>query len=407
MKTIALIGTYDTKNDELMFIKDKLEGEGVKSILIDVSTMPGYVSNADFTPAMVFAAANNDIEQVHKMKKYEMLHEAAVGAATLVNQLYQEGKIQGAMSIGGLQNSNIGCHAMQVLPVGIPKLMVSTVACGQRVFEPMSGTKDITIMPAVSDFTGVNVVSKAVLSNAVSALAGMLKNAGKTIEKKEGIGVTFMGATNDGAVNAIEFLKQAGREVIAFHSTGTGGRSMEELIEQGIITATLDMTLHEVVYEHFGYGFGYGANNRLAMGVEKQIPMVICPGGVDFMCQWKWQLFDDIDSRVYNWHNETLAHVKLTPKEATDVSNIIIRRLNEAKGPVVVIMPLQGFRSLSKKGQELYAPDVDQAIIDAFDRGLRKDIPIKYFDANFCDIEFSRFAADEMLNLLEDVYEKR
>ena len=404
MKTIALIGTCDTKKEELIFVTNKLREADINCILLDVSTKPGYISKADFTPAQIFAAGNYKIEEVHTKKKFEMLHSIAVGVAALVDQLFREGKIQGAMSIGGLQNSNIGCHAMQVLPVGIPKVMVSTVACGQRVFESLVGTKDIVIFPSVSDFTGMNIVSTVILSNAAYALAGMLKHGGKEIEKKEAIGATFMGATNDGVANAIEFLKEAGHEVIAFHSTGTGGRAMEELIDQGIVNAVLDMTLHEVVYEYFGYGFGYGANNRIAMGAKKGIPMVICPGGIDFMCQWKWQLFDDIDTRIYNWHNETLAHVKLRVKEAVDISKIIIDRLNLATGPVEVIMPTQGLRSFAQKGEELYDPDVDQAIFDTFEKNLRKDIPFKYFDANFCDIEFSRFAADEMMKMLERTY---
>jgi len=401
MKTVALIGTCDTKNEELMFVRDKLKEAGVNCVLLDVSTKPGHVSKADYTPAQIYAAGGFDIREIQTRKKSEMLRAMAEGAAALVGRLYREARIQGAMSIGGLQNSNIGCHAMQVLPVGIPKVMVSTVASGQRVFEPLVGTKDVTVIPSVSDFTGINVVSSAVLSNAVYALAGMLKHAGKEVEKKEAIGATFMGATNDGVVNAIGFLKEAGCQVIPFHSTGTGGRAMEELIDQGIVTAVLDMTLHETVYEYFGYGFGYGANNRIVMGAKKGVPMVICPGGIDFMCQWKWELFDDIDQRIYNWHNDTLAHVKMRPKEAIDISNMIIERINLAVGPVEVIIPTQGLRSLTREGEELYAPDVDQAIFDTFRKNLRKDIPLKFFDANFCDIEFSRFAADEMLNMLE------
>lgn len=163
MKTVALIGTCDTKNEELMFVRDKLKEADVSCILLDVSTKPGYISKAEFTPAQIFAAGNYNIEEEHTKKKFEMLHSISVGAAVLVDRLFREGKIQGAMSIGGLQNSNIGCHAMQVLPVGIPKVMVSTVACGQRVFESLVGTKDIVIFPSVSDFTGINIVSLSLI----------------------------------------------------------------------------------------------------------------------------------------------------------------------------------------------------------------------------------------------------
>ena len=181
---------------------------------------------------------------------------------------------------------------------------------------------------------------------------------------------------------------------------------MEELIESGAIGAVMDLTLHEVVYEYFGFGFGYGANGRTAAGAKKGIPMVICPGGIDFMCQWKWQMFDDIDTRIYNWHNETLAHVKLRPQEAVDVSNLIIDRLNTAAGPVEVIFPTQGLRTMARAGEELYDPAVDAAIYETFAANLRPDIPLKQFDANLCDPTFSKFAAEEMASMMERVYGK-
>jgi uncharacterized protein (UPF0261 family) len=406
MKTVVLIGTCDTKQDEITFVRERLLRHGIRCLVMDVSTRPGsYVSTADFPPETVFSAGGMSLLEEQKKKKFEILHAAAVGAAALTDRLYRNGDIQGAISIGGLQNSNIGCFAMQALPLGVPKVMVSTVACGQRVFEPLVGTRDITIFPSISDFTGVNSVSAAILSNAVAALAGMLRDAGQEIRTTgRAIGTTLMGATNDGVVNAVKLLQTRGYEVISFHSTGAGGRIMEELVETGAIGAVMDLTLHEVVYEYFGFGFGYGASGRTAAGARKGIPMLICPGGIDFMCQWKWQMFDDIDSRIWNWHNETLSHVKLRPAEAVDISNMIIDRLNTAVGPVEVIFPTQGLRNMARPGEELYDPAVDRAILDTFAANLRPDIPLKQFDANFCDPSFSRFAAEEMITMMEAAY---
>jgi len=178
---------------------------------------------------------------------------------------------------------------------------------------------------------------------------------------------------------------------------------MEELIAAGTITAAMDLTLHEIVYEYFGSGFGFGTEDRLKQGVAKGIPMLVCPGGIDFICQWKNELFADVAQRKLMWHNSSLAHVKLTVKEVTDISRLIVGRLNAATpGRVVVVMPRQGFRTFAKEGQPLHDPVVDQAIIDVFARELKKAIPIKFVDASLDDDAFSRCAANAMSALLGD-----
>ena len=321
----------------------------------------------------------------------------------LARELYDKNKIDGIFSFGGLQNTTIAKNAMLDLPIGFPKMIVSTVATGQRTFDQIVDVKDITVMPAISDFSGINSVSTTILQNGVAAICGMASNGIRVIPTSRNaiIGTTVMGATNDGVANAVKLLMEKGMEVVSFHSTGAGGRAMEDLIGQNIITAVMDLTLHEVVYEYFGYGFGFGANNRLVEGVRKEIPMVVCPAGIDFMCQWKNSLFEDIDTRKYNWHNSDLAHVKLKTNEVIDISNIIIDRLNRSvKDNIVVIMPMKGFRSFTRKGEVLHDEEVDLAIIDTFRKGLKKEIPIKSINANFMDEEFSVFAANEMMRIM-------
>jgi uncharacterized protein (UPF0261 family) len=250
---------------------------------------------------------------------------------------------------------------------------------------------------------GMNIISEAVLGNAAGAIMGMLQHAGREVAKPTTpiVGTTLMGATNDGVVRAACYLEAKGHHVIPFHSTGAGGKVMEELIGEGTITAAMDLTLHEIVYEYFGSGFGFGTENRLTQGVRKGIPMVVCPGGIDFICQWKNELFPDVTKRKMIWHNSSLAHVKLNVREATDISRMIVGRLNAGRPDrIVVVVPRRGFRTFAKPGQPLYDPVVDQAIIDVFERELKKDIPTRFIDAGFDDDAFSRSAADEMSALL-------
>lgn len=404
MKTVAVLACCDTKYPEISFLCDKIRKAGYRAFVIDVSTSPGFESPAEISREQVASEIGIVWDDLKGCQKHELLDVVTRGAAKLVSRLYREGGFDGIISVGGLQNTTVGASAMKALPIGVPKLMVSTVATGQRTFDLIVGTRDVTVMPSICDLAGMNVISETVLGNAVGAVLGMLQHAGKELPKTDMtiIGTTLMGATNDGVVHAARYLEEMGHHVISFHSTGVGGKVMEELIASGTITATMDLTLHEVVYEYFGSGFGFGTENRLEQGARKGIPMVVCPGGIDFICQWKNELFADIAQRKMIWHNAALAHVKLTVGEVTDISRMIVARLNAATGKVVVLIPRQGLRTFAKPGEPLHDPAIDQAIIDIFERELRRDIPLKFVDADIIDDTFSRMAADEMDALLKE-----
>lgn len=403
MKTIAIIACSDTKFAEIDYVCNLIKKFGHTSLVIDPSTSPNFKSKFSIGREQIVQEIGLDWKNLNGGPKHILLEAVKNGCSKLVPRLYQEGKIDAVFSMGGLQNTVVGSAAMRMLPIGIPKVIVSTVACGQRPFSLIAGTKDITMIPAITDLAGLNIISEIVLSNAISAIVGMIEKAGTEIKPSNNsiVGTTLMGATNDGVVKAISYLEQNNIEVMTFHSTGVGGKVMEELIEIGVINATMDLTLHEIVYEYFGKGFGFGTINRLSVGAKKGIPMVICPGGIDFICQWRNDLFSDIEQRKMIWHNSDLAHVKLNEQEITNITEIIISRLNEAKGKVVVVIPTQGLRSFTKKGEALYDPDLDQIIIKLFQTKLKKDIPVKLVDANIMDDKFAKFAAKEMLALLK------
>jgi uncharacterized protein (UPF0261 family) len=403
MKTIVILACCDTKHFEVDFLRGRITQGGFGTLVIDASTSRGFSSVAEVPRERLAAEVGLVWSEIESRPKHELLDVVARGASEVATRLYREGRLHGIISVGGLQNTIVGSAAMMGLPIGVPKVIVSTVASGQRTFDTVVGDRDITVVPSICDMMGMNLISETVLGNAAGAIMGMLEHAGHELPKPQTplIGTTLMGATNDGVVRAARRLEQKGHHIVAFHSTGVGGKVMEELIADATLSAALDLTLHEIVYEYFGAGFGFGASGRLTQGVRKGIPMVVCPGGIDFICQWKGQLFPDASARKMIWHNSALAHVKLTAQEAADISRIIVGRLNAAApGKVVVVIPTRGLRTFAKEGQPLHDPVVDQAVFDVFEQGLRKDIPVRFVDAGFDDDAFSAAAADEMDALL-------
>lgn len=290
---------------------------------------------------------------------------------------------------------------MKALPIGVPKLMVSTVASGRRTFEPLVGSKDIVLMPTVADITGINVLTRTILGNAVAAIVGMSIHGGKPLcaEDELIIGVTLMGVTN-GLVQAVALLEKEGHQVISFHTTGAGGRAMEELIASGTIKAVMDLTLHEIVAEMFAGGFSAGASNRLEAACKAAIPQVIAPGGVDFIDFGIHELPADMNRRKYIFHNADIAHIKLHKEEIVRAGLIIVERLNRNNGPVTVLIPLGGFRQAASRGEALWDGEVDAALIEILRTRLKPGIKIIEVDANINDIKFSEAAAGAMLELL-------
>lgn len=403
MTTIAVIASHDTKKLEVDYVVERLSALGAEAITVDISTSLGHVSVGAFDPAAVAEAAGLDWETARHGAKHELLDAMVQGAPQLVTELYLRGEINGVLSFGGLQNTTVGAAAVAALPFGFPKMLVSTVACGSRTFDKLVGIKDVVVMPAVADIAGMNFISRMVLDNAVAAIVGMSRDAGAILEKpaQAVVATTLMGATNDGVMNAVDALKAQGQDVVCFHSTGVGGQVMEELIRKGTIGAAMDLTLHEVVYEYFGGGFGAGTTDRLSAAVSTRTPLVVAPGGIDFICQWKDALFADVAERKLLWHNSTLAHVKLHPNEARDIATMIVDRLNEAAGPVEVLLPRRGLRTFVQPGELLFEPEVEEAIFEVFEQRLRPDITRHDLDMCLMDREFSEFAAARMLALLE------
>lgn len=409
MKTIAIILSIDTKEAEARFLKKCVEQRGHKALVIDLSARGTYDFVPDISRDEICLAGGVQPSELENKPKNEAVQAMMDGAKAIVPYLYAQGRFDGIISAGGLQNTMAAVGAMQTLPMGVPKVMVSTVACGNRMFEPFVGIKDIVLIPSIADITGINSVTEVILGNAAAAVIGMVEQS-KLLpsDGKMRIGTTLMGVTNNSAVQAARLLEEQGYEVISFHSTGVGGRYLEYLIQEGLIKASMDLSLHEVIAaDVFNLGFSNGAPGRLKMGCEKGIPMVVAPGALDFVDvyfeDFKNGIIGDYTKRKYNLHNNAVAHVKAFANESRKAAEMVVERLNKAKGPVTCLLPLRGMRVDTLPGQRLYDPEVDEVILNVFREGLDNRIKQIEVDANITDMAFSEVAAREMAALIKDI----
>lgn len=404
MKTIAIIGSCDTKYKEAAYMRERIEAEGVNAIVVDVATGPNPSYNYDVSREEVVEAAGTTWKELEPKTKGEKIAFMMEAAASYVEMLYKEGKIDGILSAGGLQNTVMATNAMKRLPIGFPKVMATTVASGKKTFDLVVGDKDIVTIPSICDFTGLNLVTKQIMANACACCAGMVKSAGETLKKgkKPVIGITLMGVTNTGACAAVEELERLGMEVIGFHSTGVGGAIMEQMAVDGLIDGILDLTTHEITEAYFGGGFSYGEDSkyRLVKGVSKKVPLVVSCGGLDFIDFGVNEFPPRMDERVYMMHNATMAHIKLLPDEAKLTTASFVERLEKIDYPVKLLIPTDGMRHNTRKGEELYYKEVDDIIIRQLNNIKNKNVEIITIPGNLDTEEWGIQAAHHMIDEL-------
>ena len=399
MKTVAIISSCDTKYQEAIFMRDLLRRYGQEAMVVDMSIGPGESKGADISRETVLSNIGVDWKEARTKTKGELVKIMTDAMKTTVLRLYQDGKIDGVMAAGGVQNTTVATSAMQLLPIGFPKLIATTVACGQKQFGDVVGLRDIVVIPSISDFTGLNMMTRKILSNACACMAGMMQHAGSTLVKESGkpvVGVSLMGITNEGCCAAINELTRRGAEAIGFHTTGVGGSIMEQLALNGTIDAILDMTTHEITSEYFGGGFSYGAKNRLTATLEKWIPMVVSVGGLDFVDFRKDAFPPRMNERVYNMHNAQLAHIKILPDEAVEVGKIFAERLNRSSIPVTLVLPTEGMRKDTRKGGNLYCKETDDALLGTILKNIGPNVRVQVLEGNLNDVEWGRKIAGIM-----------
>ena len=399
-KTVALVGTLDTKWEEFAFLRDRIESSGLRTLLVNAGVLADPPAIPAFSRAAVAEAAGENLQEL--VARYDRGHGVevmAAGSALIIRRLFEEGEIHGIVSLGGSAGTTIATRAMRTLPVGFPKLMVSTLASGDT--KPYVGTKDICMMYSVVDIAGLNAVSRTILGNAAAAICGMV-NCEQTIPSRQlpAIAATMFGVTTPCVTTARHRLEEKGFEVLVFHATGTGGQAMEQLIQDGAFCGVLDITTTELADELVGGVLSAGAKRLEAAG-SKAIPQVVCPGAIDMV---NFGPIDSVPSQFRNRnlyvHNSSVTLMRTTPAECAELGRITAAKLNRARGPVTVLIPLQGVSALDKAGAPFDSPAARDAYRRALKESLSPTINLVEMDAHINDERFALAAADLLLDAL-------
>lgn len=400
-KTVLVIGTLDTKGEECLFIRDLLRKNGIGGILIDPGPIGNPLAHGDIPREEVARKAGHELKDLAATRdKGRMIHAMTEGLTAWVLELWREGRLHGVIAVGGGQGTAMGTAAMQVLPLGFPKVMVSTIASGNM--RPFLQTKDIAVFPSVTDVFGLNYVFTAILENAVHALIGMVRGY-RPIDKgsKKVIGATAFGVTTPGLMRMKSMFKERGFEMILFHATGIGGRAMEEMAGAGYFDGVMDWTTHEIVDE-VGKGIFAPGRTRLDILSRARIPWILAPGAIDYLVKGPYQdLPPSWKKRKHLIHNRNITLIRATSREMISAARFLVRKINRATGPVRILIPLRGFSEPNAEGKPFWDPETDRNFVLAIKEALRKDIQMIEIDAHINDDSFVAEGVRHMSELLK------
>jgi uncharacterized protein (UPF0261 family) len=401
-KTVLLVVTLDTKGPEALFLKGVLKRLGMDVVVMDVGVFPPEHGEGDIRREQVAAAGGRPLEKVlGSRSKGEAIGIMMRGAAALARSMHESGGIHGVLSIGGAQGTLIGTTVMRGLPVGVPKVMLSTMASGSRPFGFYVGTSDIAMMHSVVDFFGMSPILKRVLSNAAGAVAGMLKARPVRSARRPQVAITIYGTTTPAGMRIVSLLSARGYDVVAFHPNGVGGESMEEMIRQGTFDGVVDLTLHELTDAVAGGDHAAGPG-RLEAACDRGVPQVVVPGSTDYIVTGR---FDALKSafrrRKTMLHNPEMTFVRPSVREMSMVGEIVARKLNRAPGNSSVLVPLKGFSHPNHEGRPLHNPAGVRAFVRALRGTIDPAVPVRRLPLHVNDPGFADAVVEEFEILLK------
>jgi len=401
MATVVLLGTLDTKGKEFEYLRARLQELDVDVVLVDTGVFEP-LADADVTQDEVAAAAGTDVTALRDAgDRGAAVDAVGRGAADVVARLHADGRLDGILAVGGSGNSSIAAQAMRVLPVGVPKLIVSTLASGDT--RPYVGATDVTMTYSVVDISGLNRISERILANAAGAIAGMAKAA--VAESGEGrplIGATMFGVTTPCVTRARERLEELGYEVLVFHATGTGGQSMEALARGGFLAGVLDVTTTELADELVGGVLSAGPN-RLETAGELGLPQVVSLGALDMVNFGPRETVPpQFTGRNLYVHNPTVTLMRTTSEECAELGRQIARKLTAATGPTVLFVPLRGVSMIATEGQAFHDPAADEALFGALRENLAPNVEVHELDTDVNDPGFAEAMANRLHELVQE-----
>ena len=395
-KTVGIVGTLDTKGMEFQFIKEQIEASGTSTCVVNA----GIIGEPDFEPDVsageVAEAGGTSLQALQDGGDRGVAVAAmAEGAAKIIAQLQSDGKIDGVISLGGSAGTTIGTTAMRAVPVGVPKIMVSTLASGDT--SPYVDTKDISMMYSVVDIAGINSLSRQILANAAGAIVGMVNAEVPAAEDKPLIGATMFGVTTPCVTRARELLEDAGYEVLVFHATGAGGRAMEDLVKGRFIVGVLDVTTTELADELVGGVLSAGPDRLEAAGALG-VPQVVAPGALDMVNFGPPDTVpEQFKDRTFYQHNPTVTLMRTTVEENAELGTLMGQKLSQAKGPTTVIIPKQGVSAIDQEGQPFYSAEAEAAWIENLKANLGDNVTLIEMDSHINDDAFATKLVETLL----------
>ncbi|MEX0713012.1 MAG: Tm-1-like ATP-binding domain-containing protein [Pirellulales bacterium] len=401
--SVYLLATLDTKGHEAAFVRDLLAAAGIETLLVDTGCLGQPTVTPDIPRQLVFAAAGANLDDLAARRdRGQAVAAAAQGAARLIADLHSQGKVSGVLAIGGSAGTTIGTAAMRALPLGVAKLMVSTLASGQ--VRHYVADKDICMLNSVVDILGLNRISRAVLGTAARAMAGMARpiGAGGPADDKPLVAATMFGVTTPCVERAREVLEQAGYEVVVFHATGNGGQAMESLIRDGFFAGVLDITTTELADELVGGVLSAGPD-RLTAAARSGLPQVVSVGATDMVNFHAPETVPPrFAGRTFYQHNPNVTLMRTTAEENTRIGAEIGRKLAVCTGPAAIVLPRRGVSAIDRAGQPFDDPAARRLLFEAI-RESAGPTEIIELDQHINDPPFAEAAAKKLLALMSTV----
>lgn len=405
MPTVVLVGTLDTKGREYAWLSDELGRLGCDVITVDVGTREPTGLTPQVDNARVAAAGGADLTELRRAgDRGAAVATMGEGAAAVLADLLAEGRLHGVLAMGGSGGSSIAARAVRDLPIGVPKLILSTMAAGD--VSPYVGAKDVTMTYSVVDIAGINRISRQILGNAAAAVAGMARAYAERPISEAGdrplIGATMFGVTTPAVEIARTRLEELGYEVLVFHATGAGGRALEGLVESGLLAGVLDLTTTELADDLVGGVLSAGPD-RLTAAARTGTPQVVAPGALDMVNFGPRDTVPERfrDRNLYQ-HNPSVTLMRTTPEEMAELGHRVAARLAAATGPAALFLPLRGVSALDREGQQFADPEADRRCFEAMRAGLAGGgVELVELDAHINDAEFGTAMADRLHEMIQ------
>ncbi len=391
-KSIAIVGTLDTKGEEIFFLKTLIEERGHTPLVIDTGILGTPGMKADIPREDVAKAGGESLRALRQKNDESYAQKImSVGLKKIVSSLLESGKIHGMIAIGGGQGSVIASPALKYLPFGFPKLLVSTKV-SQAGIRPYIGIKDILVLPPVADLAGINRLTEKVLVNAAGAISGMVEmKPGKKGKRKPLVVMSMNGTITDCGLRVKNALEGKGYEVLVFHSIGTGGEALEEYVKtESDVACVIELAVNEIGNHLLG-GLASSGPHRLTSAGKRGIPQIVVPGSADFInFLGVTTVPESFKGRKIHPHNPQATIVRTNAEDNKLLGKTIAEKLNQATGPVAVLWPQKGLSSVDRPGKPFWDPEADQALMKSLQKNLTPKIPLIQANAHINDPAFAQ-----------------